>query len=56
MKHKIIALLLIPTLMLIFSACNKRLDVIPTQTLTPEAGLKTESDSILSRKAFSCIV
>jgi starch-binding outer membrane protein, SusD/RagB family len=46
MKHKLIALLMIPTLLLIATACNKRLDVIPTQSLSPEAGLKTESDLV----------
>lgn len=46
MKHKIFALLIIPIMMLIFSACNKKLDVIPTQSLSLETGLKTEGDLV----------
>lgn len=46
MKYKIIALLMIPVLMFISSACNKRLDVIPTQTLSSDAALKTEGDLV----------
>lgn len=46
MKHKLIALLLVPVLLLSIQSCNKRLDIIPFQSLTPEAGLKTEGDLV----------
>lgn len=46
MKCKIFASLLVLGILFNFSSCNKKLDVLPTQTLSPEAGLKTESDLI----------
>ncbi len=35
---------MVATLMLTFTACEKRLDIAPYQSLPPEQGLKTESD------------
>ena len=44
MKQKLIIIITVPVLLLIFSACNKKLDIIPTQTLSSGAAVKTESD------------
>jgi len=44
MKNKFFTISLVAALMLSITACEKRLDVVPLQSLPPEQGLKTESD------------
>jgi hypothetical protein len=44
MKNKLFTISLVATLMLGITACEKRLDIVPLQSLPPEQGLKTESD------------
>lgn len=46
MKNKIVQLTLIAAILFSFSACEKKLDVVPTQSLTPEKALATESDLV----------
>ena len=44
MKNKFFTISLVAALMLSITACEKRLDIVPLQSLPPEQGLKTESD------------
>lgn len=46
MKNKIFQFALITAILFSFTACEKRLDVVPTQSLTPEKALATESDLV----------
>jgi len=46
MKNKIFQFTLITAMLFGFSACEKKLDVVPTQSLTPEKALSTESDLV----------
>ena len=44
MKNKFFTISLVAALMLSITACEKRLDIVPLQSLPPEQGLATESD------------
>lgn len=44
MRNNFYAALMIVTILLSFSSCQKRLDIVPFQSLPPEQGLQTESD------------
>lgn len=44
MKNKLFTISLVAMLMLTITACEKRLDIVPLQSLPPEQGLKSESD------------
>lgn len=44
MKNKFFTISLVAALMLSITACEKRLDIVPLQSLPPEQGLKSESD------------
>lgn len=44
MKHKLLILSVFTTALISITGCKKRLDIIPLQSLSPEAALKTESD------------
>ena len=46
MKNNILHISLVAVLLTLFTACEKRLDVVPTQSLTPEKALATESDLV----------
>ena len=46
MKNKLFAISIMATLVLSFSACQKRLDIVPFQSLPPEQGFKTEGDLV----------
>lgn len=46
MRNKLFAISIMATLVLSFSACQKRLDIVPFQSLPPEQGLKTEGDLV----------
>ncbi len=44
MRNKLFTISLVAMLMLSITACEKRLDIVPFQSLPPEQALKTESD------------
>ena len=44
MRNKLFTISLVSMLMLSITACEKRLDIVPFQSLPPEQALKTESD------------
>lgn len=46
MKNNILNISLVAGLLTLFTACEKRLDVVPTQSLVPEKALATESDLV----------
>ena len=46
MKNNILNISLVAALLTLFTACEKRLDVVPTQSLVPEKALATESDLV----------